>query len=68
MALEPGLAGFDRREEVVAQRHQQVDVVEVAAAAEAVSQIRPWIHGGSQLAAARAEEAEVAAVLLRGRP
>ena len=43
---------FDRREEVVAERDEQVDVVEVAVAAEAVSQVVTRIDRCSEFAAA----------------
>ena len=54
--------------EVVVERHEQVDVVEVLLAAEAVGEVVAWIDGGAHLAAAGTEEAEVAFAHLRRRP
>ena len=54
--------------EVIAQGDEQVDVVEVFLAAEAVGEVVARIDGGAHFAAAWAEEAEVAlADFRRGR-
>ena len=55
---------LDGRGEVVTEGHQEVDVVEVSAATEAVSQIIAWVDRGAKLAAFEADEAEVAFELL----
>ena len=47
--------------EVVVEGHQQVDVVEVLLAAEAVGEVVARVDRGPHLAAVRAEEAEVVA-------
>ena len=60
VVLEPALQESDGGAEVIVQRQEQVDVVEVLLAAEAVGQVVAWVDGGPHFAAARAEEAEVA--------
>ena len=66
--LEPALQQRHGRQEVVVQAQQQVDVVEVFLAAEAVGQVVAWVDRGQHLAAVRAQEAEVAFAHLRRRP
>jgi hypothetical protein len=54
---------FEKRDggaEVVVKGHEQVDVVEVFLAAEAVGEVVARIDGGTHFAAIRTEEAEVA--------
>lgn len=46
--------------EAIIERHQQVDVVEVFLASEAVGEVVAWIDGGAHVAAIRADETEVA--------
>ena len=50
MVPEPLFEDFDGRGEVVAEGHQHVDIVEVAATAEAVSQVIAGVHRGEKLA------------------
>ncbi len=62
---QPILEDLDRREEVVALHHQQIDVVEVLTTTKTVRQIVSRIHGGSQFAATGTLKAEVTIALLR---
>ena len=57
---EPALEEGDRGEEVIVEGEQQVDVVEVLLAREAVGEVVARVDGGAHLAAAWADEAEVA--------
>ncbi len=67
VAPKPLLEYFDGPVEVVAERQQQVDVVEVPTATEAVSQVVARVHCGAKFAAFDADEAEIALDLLRNR-
>ena len=49
----------DGGEEVVVELNEQVDVVEVLFASEAVGEVVAWVDGGAHFAAVGAEEAEV---------
>jgi len=64
---EPLLQKVDGGEEVPAEGHQHVNVVPVAVAAEAVSQVVAGIHRGSKFFASGTEKAEVAFDLLGDR-
>ena len=64
---QPLLEQFDGREEVVVEAHQQVDVVDVAAATEAVGQVGAGVDRAAEFSAAGTEEAEVALELFRWR-
>ena len=66
--VEPALKNRDGGAEVVAEGDEQVDVVEVFLAGEAVSEVVAWVDGGEHFAAAWAEEAEVAVASFRRRP
>ena len=65
---EPVLQNGDGRHEVVSERDQQVDVVQVLPAGEAVGEVVPRIDGGPHLAAARADETEIAFADFGRRP
>jgi hypothetical protein len=58
----------DGTDEVVAERHHQVDVVKILRAPEGMGQIVPGIDGGLHLAAVRAGEAEESLAPFRRRP
>jgi hypothetical protein len=58
--IEEAFEEGDGGEEVVVELDQQVDVVEIFFAAEAVGEVVAWIDGGTHFAAIRTEEAEVA--------
>ena len=58
--LEPAAQQRDGGDEVVAQGDEQVDIVEVLLAAEAVRQIISGVDGGPLFAAVGADEAEIA--------
>ncbi len=58
--VEPAFEPIDGRAEVLIEGEQEVDVVEVFVAVEAVSEIVSRVDGGLYLAAVGAEEAEVA--------
>ena len=60
MALQQAFEDGDGDGEVVAEGHEQVDVVEVAGAAEAMGEVVAGVDGGEQVAAVRAEEEESA--------
>ncbi len=60
MALQQAFEDGDGDGEVVAEGHEQVDVVEVAGAAEAVGEVIAGVNGGEQVAAMRAEEEQSA--------
>lgn len=64
---EPLFEQVDGGNEVPAESEQHVDVVPVAVAAEAVSQIVAGIHRRSKFFASGTEKAEVAFNLLRDR-
>ena len=66
--VEPAFEEGDGGVEVVVEGEQQVDVVEVFVAREAMSEIVAWVDGGAHFAAAWAEEAEVAFAHFGGRP
>jgi hypothetical protein len=68
VSLEQAFEDGDGGAEVVAEDEEQVDVVEVRVAPEAVGEVVAWIDGGEHFAAAWAEEAEVAFARFRGRP
>ena len=53
---------------LVVEGEQQIDVVEVFLAREAVGEVVAWVDGGPHFAAAWAEEAEVAFAHFRRRP
>ena len=57
---EPAFEDRDGRTEVIAEGDEQVNIVEVLCAGEAVREIISRVDGGPQFAAAWAEEAEVA--------
>ena len=61
IGVEPAFQQGDGRGKVVVQGQQQVDVVEVFLAAEAVGQVVAWVDGGAHFAAARTEEARATA-------
>src|SRR6516225_7250538 len=58
--IEPAVEERDGGEEVVVEADEEVDVVEVFLAREAVGEVVAWIDGGAHFAAAWADEAEVA--------
>ena len=58
--IEPNGEDLDGGSEVITERHQQVDVVEVPLAAEAVGEVVSRVDGGFEFAAGGTEEAEVA--------
>src|SRR5271154_448418 len=64
VAFEEGDGGL----EVVIEGDEQVDVVEVFLAAEAVGEVVAWVDGGAHFAAVGTEEAEVAFAHFRWRP
>ena len=66
--FEPAFEDRDGGAEVVAERHEQVDVVEVLLAGEAVGEVVARVDGGQHFAAVRAEEAEVAFAHFGWRP
>ena len=66
--VEPAFQEGDGGAEVVVEGDEQVDVVEVFLAAEAVGEVVAWVDGGAHFAAVRAEEAEVAFAHFAGRP
>ena len=66
--LEPAFQEGDGGLEVVAERDEQVDVVEVFLAAEAVGQVVAWVDRGPPFAAVGADEAEVAFADFARRP
>ena len=57
---EPAFEEGDSGEEVIVEGEEQVDVVEVLFAREAVGEVVARVDGGAHLAAAWADEAEVA--------
>jgi len=58
--IEPALEQGDGGEEVIVEGDEQVDVVEVFPAREAVGEVVAWVDGSAHFAAARADETEVA--------
>src|SRR5713226_7930178 len=68
VSVEPTFEQGDGGAEVVVECEQQVDVVEVFLAAEAVGEVVAWVDGGAHFAAAWAEEAEVAFAHFGWRP
>jgi hypothetical protein len=65
--FEPIFEECDGGAEVVTEGDEQIDVVEVVVAIEAVGEVIAWVDGGPHVAAAGAEEAEVAVAPLGGR-
>ena len=59
--FEPAFEQGDGGEEVVVEFDQEVDVVEVFLAAEAVGEVVAWVDGGALFAAVGADETEVVA-------
>ena len=57
---EPAFQYGDGGQEVVAERDEQVDVVEVFGAGEAVGEVVAWVDGGEHFTALGAEEAIMA--------
>ena len=68
MFVQPAFEQFDARREVEPRRPQQVDVVEIDAAVEAVGEVVVRVDVGEHFVAAWAEEAESAVAEFRGRP
>ena len=68
VSIEQAIEDGDGGAEVVAEGDEQVDVVEVFLAGEAVGEVVAWVDGGAHFAAAWAEEAEVAFAHFRRRP
>src|SRR5271165_5305799 len=66
--LEPAFEQGDSGGKVVVEGEQQVDVVEVLLAAEAVREVVAGVDGSAHFAAVWAEEAEVAFAHFGGRP
>ena len=66
--VEPVFEQCDGGEEGVAEGHEQVDVIEVLPAVEAVGEVVAGIDGGSHFAAAWAEEAEIPFAHFAGWP
>ena len=66
--FEPAFEQGDGGAEVVAEGEEEVDVVEVFVAAEAVGEVVAGVDGGAHFAAAWAEEAEVAFADFGRRP
>jgi hypothetical protein len=58
VTFEPAFEDRDGGGEVVAEYHQQVDVVEIGVAMEAVSEVVAWVDHGLHFVAVRALEAE----------
>jgi hypothetical protein len=65
--VQPLFEKCDGGEEVVAELSQQVDIVEIPAAGEAVGQVVARIDGGEQFIAAWAEEDEASVAEFRRR-
>ena len=65
--VEPAFEEGHGGEEVVAEKDEQVDVVEVFLAAKAVGEVVARVDGGAHFAAAWAEEAEAAFAHFRWR-
>jgi hypothetical protein len=68
VSLEQSLQDSYGVAKVIAERHEQIDVVEVFRAVETVGEVVAWIDGGAHFAAVRAEKAEVAFAHFGGRP
>ena len=66
--LEPAFEEADGGAEVVAKGDEQVDVIEVSLAGEAVREIFARVDGGTHFAAVWAQEAEVAFADFGRRP
>jgi len=66
--VEPAFEEGDGGAEIIVEGDEQVDVVEVLFAAEAVGEVVARIDGGAHFAAMGAEEAEVAFAHFGGRP
>ncbi len=66
--VEQACEEIDGAEEVVIESEQEVDVVVIFVAVEAVSEIVSWVDGGAHFAAVGAEEAEVAIAHFRRQP
>jgi len=58
--VQPSFQECDGGEEAVAKCAEQVEIVEISVAGEAVGQVIARVDGGEQFAAARAEEDEAA--------
>src|SRR5262249_16287783 len=58
--IEPALEQGDGGEEVIVEGDEQVDVVKIFPAREAVGEVVAWVDGSAHFAAARADETEVA--------
>ena len=58
--VEQSFEESDGGEEVVVEGDQQVDIVEIFLAAEAVGEVVAWVDGGTHFATVGADEAEVA--------
>jgi hypothetical protein len=56
VAFEKSLKHCDGGDEVVAEHHEQIDVVEVFVAVKAMSEVVARVHGGLHFAAVWAEE------------
>ena len=67
VVVQPSFEDVDGGAEVVAEDAEQVDVVEVFVAGEAVGEVVAGIDGGEHLAAAGAEEDEASVAEFRGR-
>jgi hypothetical protein len=66
--VEPAFEEGDGGGKVVVEGEQQIDVVEVFLAGEAVGEVIAWVDGGAHFAAAWTEEAEVPFTHLGRRP
>ena len=68
VSFKPSFEDGDGGLKVVAEGDEQVDVVEIFLAVEAVGEVVAWVDGGEHFAAVWAEEAEVAFAPFGGRP
>ena len=68
MLVQQSFEECDGGEKIVAECAEQVDIVEISVAGEAVGEVVAGVHGGEQFAAARAEEDEASVAEFRGRP
>jgi len=62
---QPAFEKCDSVGEAVVERQQQVDIVEVPSAPEAMCQVVPWVHGNEHVATRRAQEDETSVTHLR---
>jgi hypothetical protein len=67
VAFEQAFEDCDRSDEVLAEQHQQVDVVEVFVAVKAMSEVVARVDSGLQFATVWAHEEESAVSHFRGR-